>query len=188
MLSKLSSWWGNAHPSMLYKGLEPSTLCLLDVGTISPTRSIPESWESISLLLRAFTRRSSLRDCEIVNECEFLPIEIKWTYCELRINRTTMRTIIAIMKTMAMMKRIRKISSEVFCSVGRGPTEINTKSSSSQRLMSSFSVAGFDFRLSLECRHYFLFLSKLIYGIYVIISLARTGVFDVWLMKWLTAE
>lgn len=158
MLSKLSSWWGNADPSMLYKGLEPSTMCLLEVGTTSPTLLIPESWEPISLLLRAFTRRSSLRDCEIVNECEIHPIEKKRTYCELRINSTTTRTIIAIMKTMAMMKRIRKISSEVFCSVGSGPTEINTKSSSSQRLMSSFSMAGFDFRLSLQCRHYFLFL------------------------------
>ena len=56
--------------------------------------------------------------------------------------------IIAIMMTMATMKRIRKSASEVFCSVGRGPTDINIKFSSLQRPMSSFSIAGLDFRLS----------------------------------------
>ena len=52
------------------------------------------------------------------------------------------------MMTMATMKRIRKSASEVFCSVGRGPTDINIKFSSLHLRMSSFSIAGFDLRLS----------------------------------------
>ena len=51
--------------------------------------------------------------------------------------------------TIATIKRIWKSASEVFCSVGRGPTDIKIKSSALQRPMSSFSITGLDLRLKL---------------------------------------